>query len=810
MEWVSLLTILLLGAGLLIFGYALGRLSHARHSSGPTAHAEWMDTLKEAEATATRLAAVVEQAQEIIEITDLKGNIVYVNPYFESTTGYSAHEAIGNNPSMLSSGVQDKSFYQALWTTIRSGKTWQGNLVNRRKDGSLYDEAATIFPIKNAYGEIINFAAVKRDITESVAFERAIQQSEKRYRLLADNATDVIWTMDLEGRFTYISPSVKALRGYTSEEAQQQHFEDALMPQSAAVARQGFSDFLQAIHAKAKPSDFTLELEQRCKDGGSVWTESLITAMYDDAKQIIGALGVTRDISARKDAEEKQKVYARQQELLTEITQAAIAEMDFQAMLQVLADRLGELLTADGCYITLWDDTKQQGIPAAAYGPLRTTYPRPESHARPEESTFTRQLYKTRQALVVPDALASPYIAQRLARRYPSRSLLGLPLIANQRFLGAALISFHDQHDFTEEEIRWGERAAQQIALALLKAQLLAEAQRRATEAETLRLAGAAVAGTLHQQEAIERVLNELKRVVPYDSASVMLLREGEMEIVGENGFSQTANVRGKRFPLTEGTPNAIVYQTRQPYLLEDAPLLYEGFHRPPADQIRGWLGVPVLANEAIIGMITLDSHQSGTFTQEHVRLASAFADQVAIALENSRLFEETQRLAISDSLTGLFNRRHFMDLAQREYERAQRYQKPLSLLMLDIDHFKKVNDTYGHLAGDLALQVLSDLCRKQLRTSDIIGRYGGEELIVLLPETASDVARAAAERLRQQTAAQIVSRERSSFSITISLGLATLDPTCKSLEELIDRADQALYRSKKRGRNLLTVHTLA
>ena len=132
------------------------------------------------------------------------------------------------------------------------------------------------------------------------------------------------------------------------------------------------------------------------------------------------------------------------------------------------------------------------------------------------------------------------------------------------------------------------------------------------------------------------------------------------------------------------------------------------------------------------------------------MRLLEAFGDQFGGAVERARLFEHTQRLAITDGLTGLYNRRHFFVKAQEEYERALRYNHPLSILMIDVDHFKHVNDEHGHQTGDLVLKQVAESCRKALRQVDIIGRYGGEELVVLMPETAQDAALQAAERLRE------------------------------------------------------------
>ena len=161
----------------------------------------------------------------------------------------------------------------------------------------------------------------------------------------------------------------------------------------------------------------------------------------------------------------------------------------------------------------------------------------------------------------------------------------------------------------------------------------------------------------------------------------------------------------GLRFAISDERPNKIVYETKKPYILKDAPKKYDAFKKQLHKHIHGWMGIPLLIHDRLIGMLALDSKQTDRFNENHARLASAFADQVAIALENARLFEETRRLATIDSLTGLLNRRHFMELTRHEFQRASRYKKHLSIMMLDIDHFKRINDTYGHLIGDQVLQ---------------------------------------------------------------------------------------------------------
>ncbi|MBU2227609.1 MAG: GGDEF domain-containing protein, partial [Proteobacteria bacterium] len=191
----------------------------------------------------------------------------------------------------------------------------------------------------------------------------------------------------------------------------------------------------------------------------------------------------------------------------------------------------------------------------------------------------------------------------------------------------------------------------------------------------------------------------------------------------------------------------------------------------------------------------------------------SLFAMQAAIAIRNARLYNKTEQLSVTDELTGLFNRRGFFQLADREFERALRFGRPLSALMLDIDNFKRVNDTHGHTGGDQVLRVLADCFRQNTRAIDIAGRYGGEEFAILLPEILQSEAIQIAERLRQSMAdlSIPIGSENGLFppvdiSIAVSIGVAALSKDVPSLTDLISRADQALYRAKDSGRNRVVV----
>jgi diguanylate cyclase (GGDEF)-like protein len=169
--------------------------------------------------------------------------------------------------------------------------------------------------------------------------------------------------------------------------------------------------------------------------------------------------------------------------------------------------------------------------------------------------------------------------------------------------------------------------------------------------------------------------------------------------------------------------------------------------------------------------------------------------------IRNAELLE---KLATIDSMTGLYNRRHFLALAGAEWSRFQRYQRPLSILMIDIDHFKSVNDRYGHAVGDQAIISVATACQRGKRNSDVVGRLGGEEFAIFLPETDSAQAAVVAERIRESVAGHFLSVHNVQFKLTISVGIAAATASMPGTDALLRAADQALYQAKSEGRNRL------
>ncbi len=230
--------------------------------------------------------------------------------------------------------------------------------------------------------------------------------------------------------------------------------------------------------------------------------------------------------------------------------------------------------------------------------------------------------------------------------------------------------------------------------------------------------------------------------------------------------------------------------------------------HEPRVSQVpRAVLAVPILREHHLLGLVTAVDPEEGAFSDEDVEALSALALQAGVAIENARLHRVVERQAVTDSLTGLANRRQFYEVLGREYERAQRFGQPVSLILLDIDDFKLINDSRGHLAGDAVLHSVAATLAEVIREIDLAARYGGEEFAVLLPQTGPEGAANLAERLRSEIAARSIRFGTEEIAgVTASFGVAAGPVNEQTQIDLIASADAALYQAKREGKNHVTV----
>ena len=225
---------------------------------------------------------------------------------------------------------------------------------------------------------------------------------------------------------------------------------------------------------------------------------------------------------------------------------------------------------------------------------------------------------------------------------------------------------------------------------------------------------------------------------------------------------------------------------------------------------IRSLVCIPLKVQSRLVGVLHLYGFAPREFDRERMKLLDILASFAAMSVDNAQLHARTRLMAITDALTGLYNRRYFQQMFSRELNRARRYAKPLSLIMMDVDDFKKFNDTYGHPHGDKVLGVMGDILAEALRNTDFAFRYGGEEFIVMLPETDFSSALQVAERIREAVELKSADELRgiAPHGVTASVGVVSYPRDGETRDDLLKRVDELLYRAKERGKNRVLYRT--
>jgi len=210
----------------------------------------------------------------------------------------------------------------------------------------------------------------------------------------------------------------------------------------------------------------------------------------------------------------------------------------------------------------------------------------------------------------------------------------------------------------------------------------------------------------------------------------------------------------------------------------------------------------PLIAMDKPLGTLVVGKKEARIFNFDRENILSRLANFTAISLTNALMYWEMQKLATTDGLTGINNHRRFQESLDDVISRVERYNRQVSLILCDIDHFKLVNDTYGHRMGDNVLKRIARILREEVRGADYVARYGGEEFVIILEETDRKGGKYMAERIREKVQNQVFTSDVGKFSITMSLGICTFPIDAKNKEDLIEKSDQALYYCKEHGRN--------
>ncbi|MDY7224796.1 GGDEF domain-containing protein [Hyalangium rubrum] len=346
------------------------------------------------------------------------------------------------------------------------------------------------------------------------------------------------------------------------------------------------------------------------------------------------------------------------------------------------------------------------------------------------------------------------------------------------------------------------------LAITKDKLALKEKLEERITELSLLFDIAHSLNSTLELSELFERVTRLVVERLKIPNFSVMLVNaDGLLEI--KSAWPQHRGNEGLTFAMGEGACGRAAESLRAVYLpdVEDRGSGFARRNLVGGTDHGSLLAVPMVHMDTLLGVMNFQRPEVAGFSPEELELLTAVADQAATAVKNARLHAETVQLTMTDPLTGAPNRRHLFSRLELELARAERYGNPLSVLMVDVDHFKKLNDGAGHRTGDEALRKVCDVLRSRVRKVDTLARYGGEEFMVLLPQTDKAAAVEVGEKLRRAVleATSLASATQPGGHITISIGVSSFPVDATDQDTLVDCADSALYGSKRGGRNKVT-----
>lgn len=716
-------------------------------------------------------AAALAATSKAVVITDRQSNIVWVNPAFERLTGYSSRDAVGQTPRLLKSGENPASLYRGLWAAIMAGNRWHGELVNRRKDGSVYTEEMTITPLRDDAGEISHFVAIKHDITDRKKSERELGFKTALLEAQSEATLDGILAVDEAGKVVLSNRHFAAIWRVPRElmlAGDDQRLLDFVTDQ--ITDSKAFMEEVQYLYAhREEKSRDDIPL----KDGRLL--DRYSAPLIDSVGAYRGRIWYFRDITASKRAEDKLRVSEEQFRQLAE----NVREVFFI----LTPDPLQVTYLSPG-YEEIWGRPRQEVYDwPPAWVELVHPGDRERVSAYYERCLQGFQL-QTQYRITRPDG-SLRWID---ARSFPVRDEAGKFV----RLVGIAEdITRRKQEEQaladTHEKLNAALRKAEEQAHASTKlTELVDILQSCQTIEEAYAIAASVLPGTFSAPAGALCITSPSRNIVE------------AVSLWGPDSATDRAFGPDQCWALRRGKINQVKHA--------NSPMRCHHVKGFPAN---GYLCAPLAAQGETLGVLYLEfpPDESSANLAEPMRIlehqVTAVGERFSLALANLRLREALQRQSIRDTLTGLYNRRFMEESLERELGRAARTHQPVSMMMMDIDHFKHFNDTFGHQAGDALLRALGEFLSQRTRGQDVACRYGGEEFALILAGASLENSCKRAEILREDLKLLKVHHGGQSLgNITISMGVAAFPMHATNAETLVKAADDALYRAKKEGRN--------
>ncbi|HEX9017587.1 MAG TPA: histidine kinase N-terminal 7TM domain-containing protein [Anaerolineaceae bacterium] len=796
---------------------------------------------------------LVNNAPVGITLTDTSGNITFVSPIIYDLYHMPESESIVGKSPLQWIHPEDRPLAAArLREAIRSKEALpphEYRLV--RPDGSIFWGEITSSPILDEQGNASSLLTTIRDVTQRKLVDIYLQENLERqtftnnllqilYRpqnltaalgqvlehcgdytganrvyLCRDSADESETTIAAEWCSPTISPRAREnpLVRYAAIPSwvQEMNERGQVLVEDSAAASADIAEFMNAWDIRSLAAFQIYGSEKRvfgflafdhCEQNRH-WTGDDLALMTVVCRIVSGAVTQIQV----EEAEYRQRTLA---EALHDTASALNSTLNLEEVLDRILSNLEKVVQNVSASIALVDEEGMvRMVRWRGYSDDSVEMMRKLTVRMTDVSSY-RQMVMTGRPVIIQDTWTEKSWVVYQPNSW-IRSYMGVPISIKGKVEGFINLDSAEPEFFNDELSYSLHVFAEQAAVAIENARLYDEAHRRAEELSILNRIGLTLTAGLEMNQVLFSLFDECRKVLPIDVFYVALYDSGTERIDLPLYFSEgeMKELESRDLRTESGLTNEVIRQRQTIYLPdtldEETERLYHivRLGGPPA---RSYVGVPLILLDQVVGVISMQNLSPYAYTTEQIRLLETISTQAAIAVWNARLYDQMKQMAITDSVTGLFTRRHFTSLGRSEVERALRYDRRLSVFMVDIDHFKRVNDSYGHNIGDQVLKTVAQTCRQALRQTDIIGRWGGEEFAIVLPEADRDGAAMIAERIRRMMADKSITVGQVKLGVTVSIGVAILEGGASSLEILIDSADRAMYQAKQRGRNQVQV----
>ena len=396
----------------------------------------------------------------------------------------------------------------------------------------------------------------------------------------------------------------------------------------------------------------------------------------------------------------------------------------------------------------------------------------------------------------------------------PVCSFMAVPLVLGRAILGVAACDSRRVGAFGLRHVSDFQRFAAFFAGMMARERVFSEMKRTLKGLEVFKKESSKILRQLAKEDIAREGALAARKIAPMATAVFLRSEEG-YELPAAAGFSSSTQEERQKIKKNKENKKTF-FKTLKGTLVANAfaggqePIYISDYRDYPVAALPFDCGFPVksvflqplVGEEGTLGVLGMFSDRTNSLSAHQIELLKMFSNQLSVTFSRAILYEKLAILAETDALTGLFNRGYFEEALSKEFKRVVRHQRPLSLLLIDVDHFKKINDRFGHTAGDAVLKIVASIIKKAMRDTDVAARYGGEEFVAILAETDKTGAQNLAERLRKAIFLNPIDAGGNAVSVSVSIGVASFPRDTGNREELVELADKALYGAKSHGRN--------